>query len=260
MLETTDHMQLGSETMATRKKGSTRGRTARRSSASGRGAGPKVRAKSGRRAAASKKSAAARARSANGARASSAHTTRKTETASRNRRSTRRSGDEVASLDAISLLKRDHREVEKLARQFEQAEQDAEKGDIAQQICLALTVHAQIEEELFYPASREVLSEDNQKLIDEAEVEHATVKDLIAQIESMQPGQELYDAKVMVLTEYVKHHVKEEEGEYFPKVSKKLDLTSLGEALMRRKMELMDDMGEGRGPVPMEAAELRSHH
>lgn len=163
-------------------------------------------------------------------------------------------------MDAISLLKQDHREVEKLAKQFESTDDDAEKGEIAQQICHALTVHAQIEEELFYPASREVLSESDQDLVDEAEVEHATLKDLIAQIEAMKPGQDLYEAKVTVLTEYVKHHVKEEEGEYFPKVGKKLDLDSLGDALMRRKMELMGELGEGRGPVPMDGGELRSHH
>jgi hemerythrin-like domain-containing protein len=102
-------------------------------------------------------------------------------------------------------------------------------------------VHAQIEEEIFYPAAREALKE--QDLIDEATVEHASAKDLIAQIEQAQAGDELFDAKVIVLGEYIKHHVKEEHNEMFPKLKKtKLDLKALGEQLAERKEALMAEM------------------
>ena len=106
------------------------------------------------------------------------------------------------------------------------------------QICALLTVHATIEEEIFYPAARAAI--DDQGLLDEAEVEHGTAKELIAQIEASDPSQVLYDAKVQVLGEYIRHHVKEEEGELFPKVKKaKIDLKGIGESLDARKHDLM---------------------
>lgn len=146
--------------------------------------------------------------------------------------------------DAITLLTEDHKKVLKLFKDFEKLgeEDDSEgKEELVRQICTELTVHAQIEEEIFYPAVRDAISEDD--LLDEAEVEHAAAKDLIAQLESMQPGDELYDAKVTVLGEYISHHVKEEQGEMFPKVKKTdLDLAALGEEMQQRKEELLGEL------------------
>jgi hemerythrin superfamily protein len=151
--------------------------------------------------------------------------------------------------DAIKLLMQDHKEVKALFKEYEKlvkAEaEDSEKQALAEQICEMLTVHAQIEEELLYPAAHEVLEESD--LVDEAQVEHASAKDLIAQIQGMQPSDELYDAKVTVLGEYIEHHVKEEEKEMFPKLKKtELDLKELGASLQSRKGELM---GEEEPPV-----------
>jgi len=110
---------------------------------------------------------------------------------------------------------------------------------LAARICRELTVHAQIEEEIFYPAAREVLRDED--LIDEATVEHASAKDLIAQIESSSPGDDLFDAKVKVLGEYINHHVKEEQNELFPKMRQtSLDLTEIGQRMMARKQELLE--------------------
>jgi len=140
--------------------------------------------------------------------------------------------------DAIQLLRADHRKVQDLFDQFEKSRGDDRKAKLAQEICTELKVHAQIEEEIFYPAAREALKE--QDLIDEATVEHASAKELIAQIEQAQAGDELFDAKVTVLGEYIKHHVKEEHNELFPKLKKtKLDLKALGEQLAERKEALM---------------------
>jgi hypothetical protein len=121
------------------------------------------------------------------------------------------------------------------------ADSDA-KATLAEQICDALTVHATIEEEIFYPAAR--LSLEEEDLLDEAEVEHASVKDLIAQIREMEPDEELYDAKVKVLGEYVKHHVEEEEGEMFQQLrDTDFDAEAIGERLLARKQELMAERG-----------------
>jgi hemerythrin superfamily protein len=145
--------------------------------------------------------------------------------------------------DAIKLLNKDHREVEALFEKFESAKDDmGEKADIVAQICEALSVHAEIEEDIFYPAAREALNKDGEDLLDEAEVEHDSIKSLVAQLEEAEPDDDLYDAKVKVLAEYVKHHVKEEEGELFPKVKKtNLDLGELGAEMFERKRELMAD-------------------
>ncbi|RZL10530.1 MAG: hemerythrin domain-containing protein [Rubrivivax sp.] len=148
--------------------------------------------------------------------------------------------------DALQLLIADHKEVKQLFKAYDKlvdAEAaDDEKQALAEKICALLTIHATIEEELFYPAARVSLDEDD--LLDEAEVEHASAKDLIAQIQGMKPSDDLYDAKVTVLGEYIDHHVKEEEDEMFPKAKKSdLDLQSLGEDLKARKEELMSEMG-----------------
>jgi hemerythrin superfamily protein len=146
--------------------------------------------------------------------------------------------------DALTLLSNDHQEVDKLFKAYEKLVKADAEGDerleIAQQICEMLSAHAEIEEEIFYPALRDALDADD--LLDEAEVEHATVKDLVGQIESMDPEDDLYDAKVTVLGEYVTHHVQEEENEIFPKARKaKLDLVQLGTELQARKDELMGE-------------------
>lgn len=146
--------------------------------------------------------------------------------------------------DAIAMLMADHREVEELFKQYEDLTDraKAKKKKIADQVCTALTVHAQIEEEIFYPAAREAL-QDADDLLDEAEVEHASARDLILQIQEMDPDDELYDAKVKVLSEQIEHHVEEEEKELFPKVKKaKLDLVALGEEMALRKDELLATM------------------
>lgn len=143
--------------------------------------------------------------------------------------------------DAIALLEQDHREVEALYEQFEQAESSSEKSALAWKICVALTVHAEIEEEIFYPKARRSI--DDVELLDEAEVEHASAKQLIAQIEEMTPRDKLFDATVKVLVEYVKHHVKEEEQELFPAVRESgVDLHELGRMLTERKVELLSQL------------------
>ena len=146
--------------------------------------------------------------------------------------------------DAITLLTADHDKVKKLFKSFESSGANADKKQaLVAEICTELTVHATIEEEIFYPAAREALEE--QDLLDEAEVEHASAKELIAQLEDMKPGDELYDAKVTVLGEYIDHHVKEEQEEMFPKIKKaKLDLNALGAQMKARKEELMAEMSE----------------
>ena len=146
--------------------------------------------------------------------------------------------------DAIKLLSTDHREVEALFKKFEHAKEGDHSGkaDIVAQICEALTVHAEIEEEIFYPAARDALKDMDGDLLHEAEVEHASIKNLVEQLEEGEPDDAHYDAKVVVLMEYVRHHVKEEEGEILPKVKKgDLDLDQLGAELFDRKTELKGD-------------------
>jgi hemerythrin superfamily protein len=141
--------------------------------------------------------------------------------------------------DAIDLLKQDHREVESLFREFESSDDDARKVELAETICAELTVHAEIEEKIFYPAAREALPEDKQDLVAEATVEHTSLKKLIADIDGSSPRDELFEANVKVLSEYVKHHVREEETELMPAVRRtNLDLEALGERLMQRKEAL----------------------
>ena len=144
------------------------------------------------------------------------------------------------SQDAIELLTADHEKVKGLFEQFEKVSDRSKvnKKKFADQICLELTVHAQIEEEIFYPAVR-AATKDND-MLDEAIVEHASAKDLIAQIREMDPGDDLYDAKVKVLAEQIEHHVSEEEEEMFEQAREsKLDLAALGEEMAMRKDELL---------------------
>jgi hemerythrin-like domain-containing protein len=120
-----------------------------------------------------------------------------------------------------------------------------------------LTIHSRVEEELFYPALREAIDADD--LLDEAEVEHASARQLITELAAMQPGDDLYDAKFAVLGEYVKHHIGEEEHEIFPKAKKaKMDLESLGEEIRTRKQELRDELGVSSGESEEDEDEERA--
>lgn len=145
-------------------------------------------------------------------------------------------------IDAIELLTQDHREISELFEKYEEmVEEDAGqevKGDLAALICHMLTVHTTIEEEILYPAARSVLEDEG--MIDEAYVEHQAAKDLIEQILAMDPSDELYDAKVKVLSEQIDHHVDEEEDKLFPELEESgMDLDSIGAELSARKEELM---------------------
>ena len=143
--------------------------------------------------------------------------------------------------EATRLLRADHKLVNELFEKFESTRSAEKKQMLALEICQELTVHAQIEEEIFYPAVEKVLKDKS--LVPEAKVEHETLKYLIAQIQGEEPGSELYDAKVKVLSEYVKHHVKEEQNEIVPKVKEsKLDLVELGIALAERKEQLKAEL------------------
>jgi hemerythrin-like domain-containing protein len=155
--------------------------------------------------------------------------------------------------DAIAMLKADHAKVKKMFKQFERLHEDEaeeESQQLAAQICSELKVHTSLEEEIFYPQVRAALDEDD--LLDEAEVEHASAKDLIAQIESTNAGDDKFAAKVKVLGEYVNHHVEEEENEMFPKVRKsELDLDEMAARMLARKHALQAEMGiESGGELP----------
>jgi Hemerythrin HHE cation binding domain. len=154
--------------------------------------------------------------------------------------------------DAIALLKADHRQVEEWFEQFEKARDGDRKQQLATQICDALTVHATIEEEIFYPAFLAATGETD--IHHEAEVEHNGAKKLIAEIEESSPDDEYFDAKVTVLSEMIKHHVKEEEksdGMFSKARDSDMDLDALGEQLQARKAELEGDADDGNDtPTP----------
>ena len=148
-----------------------------------------------------------------------------------------------AAPDAITLLKNDHREVAGWFEDFEETNSGAKKGKLARQICTALKVHTQIEDDIFYPACRAAGIEDD--MMDEADIEHDAAKKLIEEIEAGKPGDDHWDARVKVLSEMIKHHVKEEEQRdgMFAKAKKAdLDLEDLGAQLQARKDELMARM------------------
>lgn len=157
----------------------------------------------------------------------------------------------MAKQDAIALLKADHRSVESLFEQYEAATGTAKKQKIALQACLELTVHAQIEEEIFYPACEGHVEED---LLKEAYVEHDGAKVLIAEIEAGTPSDEFYDAKVKVLSEQIEHHVEEEEmrmeGMFAQARHAGLDMDALGDQLRARKEELIATYRAGGLPRP----------
>ena len=153
--------------------------------------------------------------------------------------------------DAIALLKADHRTVEELFAKFEKASGDGRKQALAEEICLELSVHAQIEEEIFYPACEGNVEED---LLKESYVEHDGAKVLIAEIIKGGSGDEYYDAKVKVLQEEIEHHVEEEEkrmeGLFAQARKAELDMDALGEQLAARKMELTEQFKATGIPTP----------
>ncbi len=150
--------------------------------------------------------------------------------------------------DACDLLDADHKAVKKMFDDFKtlsesRSRSSSKKRELADQICMELTVHALLEEEIFYPAARGAIKDN--ALLNEAMVEHASAKDLIAQIREMDESDEMFDAKVLVLGEYIDHHVKEERNEIFPKVRKsRLDLVGMRDELQSRKEELMAEAEE----------------
>src|SRR4051794_5979806 len=158
---------------------------------------------------------------------------------------------ETNSLDAIALLKQDHRTVEELFEKFEKASGDGRKRSLAEEICLELSVHAQIEEEIFYPACEGKVDED---LLKESYVEHDGAKLLIAEITNGGPGDEFYDAKVKVLQEEIEHHVEEEEkrmeGLFTQARKAELDLDVLGQELAARKAALTEQFKATGIPTP----------
>ncbi len=156
--------------------------------------------------------------------------------------------------DACDLLDADHRTLKKMFKEYEEltgsrARSAAQKKlDLAHRICQELTVHAQVEEEIFYPALRAAIKDTD--LLDEAEVEHQALRSLVAQIRRASEADDMFDAKVKVLGEYMDHHVKEERSEIFARArsTRKLDLVAMREQLEQRKEELlaefMPDVGE----------------
>jgi hypothetical protein len=165
--------------------------------------------------------------------------------------------------NAITMLKADHRKVEELFEKYEKSK--SKKADIAQQICMELSVHTTIEEEIFYPACQEAGIEED--MLDEAFVEHDGAKVLLAELREGSPDDEFYDAKVKVLSEMIKHHVKEEEqrdGIFAQAKASDIDLDALGEQLAARKEELTAEIKASGLPVPttltMKDAEIQRGH
>lgn len=157
------------------------------------------------------------------------------------------------SQDAIELLKADHKKVKELFDDFQDADEPSEKENIAREAMKELRVHSVIEEEIFYPAVRHALGQDDEEMMDEAEEEHRVAKTIIEELseEDMDDGH--FEAKFTVLAENIRHHIKEEEGGMLKQAKKAdLDLDALGEQLVARKEELMADESE------LEAAEEKS--
>lgn len=153
-------------------------------------------------------------------------------------------------MNAIEMLKADHRKVEELFEKYEKSR--GKKAEIAKKICLELIVHAMLEEEIFYPACREVGVEEDK--MDEADVEHDGAKVLISELQQGAPDDDYYDAKVKVLSEEIKHHVKEEEmrdGMFAQAKANGVDLDALGQEMAARKKEILAEMDEDNMPAPM---------
>ncbi len=170
--------------------------------------------------------------------------------------SAKKTSSKEESNTAIALLMDDHQRVRQLFAEFKKLKDssgatDDQKAKLVAQVCQELLIHAQVEEEIFYPAVRAAI--DDQDLMDEAAVEHAGAKDLIGQLLRMTPDEDLYDAKVTVLSESIEHHVKEEEGSMFPQARKAASLDpTLRDQLLQRKQELLAEMElpKAKQPVP----------
>jgi hemerythrin superfamily protein len=146
--------------------------------------------------------------------------------------------------DALRMLRDDHDAVKRLFEQFAASRNDDKKADLAKKICHELTVHTQLEEEIFYPTVREAI--DDMDVMDEALVEHGSAKELIEAIEDMGPNDALFDARVTVLGEWVNHHIREEQTQMFPLVRESdLDLRELADRMRARKKELTHEKSEG---------------
>ena len=174
--------------------------------------------------------------------------------------STKKAASNTREQDAIAMLVADHKKVKKLFSDFDKLEEkgsDEDKAALVEQICNELKIHTELEEEIFYPAVRKAIEDAD--LMDEALVEHAGAKDLIAQLEAASPDDDLYDAKVTVLGEQIDHHVKEEEGQMFPKAKKvKVDTESLGVTMFKRKTALKETMGLSEEENTSDDAKRRS--
>jgi hypothetical protein len=169
-------------------------------------------------------------------------------------------GNSARGMDAVALLKADHRKVEDLFESYESAKGNSAKSKLAQQICMELSIHATIEEEILYPACRGQIEDD---MVDEAYVEHDGAKVLIAELMQGSPDDDFYDAKVKVLSEEIKHHVKEEEAKdgIFAEAKKAgVDMMELGGRLAARKADLMKEFKQDGVPTPetrsMKGAEI----
>jgi hemerythrin superfamily protein len=176
---------------------------------------------------------------------------------------TRKSTPRTARKDATQILAEDHKKVSKIFAEFEKIKDkdSSRKQELVKTACDELTVHAQVEEEIFYPALYEAFKGKNDDLVDEAEVEHGTIKQLIATLQSSDPDDRLYDANFIVLSEYVKHHVKEEQDEIFPKArkAKSLDLKQMGDEISARKAKLMEERGIDPEKIPTPRRPGNSH-
>jgi hemerythrin superfamily protein len=145
------------------------------------------------------------------------------------------------AMSALDLLEHDHREVEQMFDKFGEVDDDKKKQEIARELCMMLTVHARIEEEIFYPEVRKATHDDD--LVDESLVEHESAKHLISEIQNMRGGDDLFEARVKVLEEQMKRHIMEEEEELFPEVTdSSMDLDKVGERMAQRKAELMKEV------------------
>jgi hypothetical protein len=171
--------------------------------------------------------------------------------ATRTRTASSRSNGRAKPADALRLLKEDHARVKALFEKFERTSAESGRQAIAEEICMELRTHALLEESVFYPRVREAI--DEAELLEEAEIEHASAKDLIAQIEESTPSEPRFEALVTVLREYVMHHVKEEETEMFRQVrGTQLDLAALGEEMQEWKAGAVGDAGRGSAAAASE--------
>ena len=163
---------------------------------------------------------------------------RKTSTQTAARKAPAKASRDSSGPDAIALLRADHKRVSALYEQYENTRSTAKKKTLVATICQELCIHAQVEEEIFYPAVKAALKD--KEMVPEAQVEHATLKELIAQVKDKTPDGEMFDAKIKVMSEYTKHHVKEEQNEMFPKArATRLDMKQLGARMAARKEELL---------------------